>query len=76
MSIPFRSFTRRRVLAGMAAASAFSALSASAHEDTGSEAIQSFRIDIPEESIVNLRRRLAVTRWPKSETVTDQSQGV
>ena len=35
-----------------------------------------FRINIPEEELINLRRRVAATRWPDQETVTDDSQGV
>jgi pimeloyl-ACP methyl ester carboxylesterase len=41
-----------------------------------SEAIRPFHIDIPEADLVDLRRRLAATRWPDKETVTDDSQGV
>jgi pimeloyl-ACP methyl ester carboxylesterase len=40
------------------------------------EAIRPFRINIPEADLVDLRRRLAATRWPDKETVTDDSQGV
>jgi pimeloyl-ACP methyl ester carboxylesterase len=39
-------------------------------------AIRPFRIDVPEEELVDLRRRIAATRWPERETVTDDSQGV
>ena len=39
-------------------------------------AVRPFRIDVPEEELVDLRRRVAATRWPDRETVTDQSQGV
>ena len=39
-------------------------------------AIRPFRVDVPEESLVELRLRLAGTRWPDQETVPDQSQGV
>jgi pimeloyl-ACP methyl ester carboxylesterase len=39
-------------------------------------AIRPFVIDVPEEELVDLRRRIAATRWPDKETVTDQSQGV
>jgi len=39
-------------------------------------AIRPFHINIPEEELVELRRRIAATRWPEQETVTDQSQGV
>ncbi len=39
-------------------------------------AIRPFYIDVPEEILTDLRRRLAATRWPDRETVADQSQGV
>ena len=38
-------------------------------------AIRLFHVDIPEEELADLRRRLAATRWPDPETVPDQSQG-
>ncbi len=38
--------------------------------------IRPFRVDIPQEALTDLRRRLAATRWPDRETVTDASQGV
>jgi pimeloyl-ACP methyl ester carboxylesterase len=37
--------------------------------------IRTFKVQIPEEQLVDLRRRLAATRWPDKETVADQSQG-
>jgi pimeloyl-ACP methyl ester carboxylesterase len=40
------------------------------------DAIRPFHIDIPEADLVDLRRRLAATRWPDKETVADDSQGV
>jgi pimeloyl-ACP methyl ester carboxylesterase len=44
---------------------------------TGSqEAIRPFRVTIPEKEIVELRRRVAATRWPTRELVEDRSQGV
>jgi pimeloyl-ACP methyl ester carboxylesterase len=39
-------------------------------------AIRPFHIDIPEDEIEELRRRVAATRWPEQETVEDDSQGV
>jgi pimeloyl-ACP methyl ester carboxylesterase len=39
-------------------------------------AIRPFRIDVPEEALNDLRRRIAATRWPERETVADDSQGV
>ena len=49
---------------------------ASAGAATGGDAIRPFSINVPEEALVDLRRRLAATRWPEREPVTDQSQGV
>lgn len=40
------------------------------------DAIRPFRVAIPQEALVDLRRRIAATRWPARETVTDASQGV
>jgi pimeloyl-ACP methyl ester carboxylesterase len=39
-------------------------------------AVRPFRIDVPEEELVDLRRRIADTQWPEKETVADESQGV
>jgi len=38
--------------------------------------VRPFRIDIPEETLIELRRRIIATRWPDKETVMDQTQGV
>src|SRR3712207_857570 len=38
--------------------------------------IRPFQVDIPDEALEDLRRRIAVTNWPERETVPDQSQGV
>jgi len=38
--------------------------------------IRPFHVSIPEEALADLRRRIAATRWPAREVVTDQSQGV
>ena len=38
--------------------------------------IRPFRVGFPEEEVAGLRRRIAATRWPERETVTDDSQGV
>jgi len=39
-------------------------------------AIRPFRVETPEKDLVELRRRLAATRWPSKELVHDRSQGV
>ena len=38
--------------------------------------IRPFRVDMPDEAIADLRRRIAATRWPSKELVDDRSQGV
>src|SRR4029453_13881524 len=38
--------------------------------------IRPFQIDVPEERIDDLRRRIEATRWPSKELVDDRSQGV
>ena len=38
--------------------------------------IRPFHVDVPDEELDDLRRRVAATRWPEKETVGDQSQGV
>ncbi len=38
--------------------------------------IRPYQINIPEESLVDLRGRIKATKWPERETVTDESQGV
>ena len=69
---------RRTVLAAAGAFSLAAATSAraAAPASEGAEEIRPFRIEIPQEALVNLRRRIAATQWPERETVTDQSQGV
>jgi pimeloyl-ACP methyl ester carboxylesterase len=39
-------------------------------------AIRPFRVNVPDAALADLRRRIAATRWPDRETVSDQSQGV
>ena len=38
--------------------------------------IRPFRVKFPDDALVDLRRRVAATRWPERETVADYSQGV
>lgn len=40
------------------------------------DAIRPFRVYFPDEKLADLRQRIAATRWPDRETVTDDSQGV
>jgi pimeloyl-ACP methyl ester carboxylesterase len=55
------------------AASLLARHSASAAEN---DEIRPFRINIPEEKLIDLRERLKATRWPDRELVADESQGV
>jgi pimeloyl-ACP methyl ester carboxylesterase len=71
--------TRRSLLVTAAAAgasSAFPTALSQASEASGTDAIRPFHIDVPENALVDLRRRIAMTRWPDRETVDDESQGV
>src|SRR4051812_35099149 len=68
--------TRRSVLISSAAAAAFNLLPAHIAPAAESGAIRPFRVNIPEEQLVDLRRRIEATRWPDRETVMDRSQGV
>ncbi len=43
---------------------------------SASDAIRPFQVDVPDEALADLRRRLAATRWPTKELVADRSQGV
>jgi pimeloyl-ACP methyl ester carboxylesterase len=40
------------------------------------KSIRPFNVNVSEEALAELRRRIAATRWPEKETVADQSQGV
>jgi pimeloyl-ACP methyl ester carboxylesterase len=40
------------------------------------DTIRPFTVDIPEEDIVDLGRRIAAVQWPSRELVADRSQGV
>ena len=38
--------------------------------------IRTFHVDVPQEQLDDLRRRIEATRWPSKELVDDRSQGV
>jgi pimeloyl-ACP methyl ester carboxylesterase len=44
-------------------------------EQTGA-AIRPFRVQVPDEALTEMRRRIRETVWPEAETVADTSQGV
>ena len=41
-----------------------------------SDVVRPFRIEIPEDQLVDLHQRLRATRWPEAETANDWTQGV
>jgi len=53
-----------------------SAIEERREQTVGNESIRPFVVDVPEAELTELRRRIAATRWPERETVTDDSQGV
>ena len=81
-------FTRRSFLTASAAvtavglfpmssfASAGELPSVDPRAETSGDAIRPFRVSFPQAELVDLRRRVAITRWPDRETVADDSQGV
>jgi pimeloyl-ACP methyl ester carboxylesterase len=68
--------TRRDFLAATAAVGAVSLLPARFAAADDGIPIRSFRVNVPDEALADLRRRIAATRWPDRETVNDQSQGI
>jgi pimeloyl-ACP methyl ester carboxylesterase len=81
-----RASTWRRFLASSAMASSMglALLACAGHVSTASaatataasDAIRPFKIHVPEAQLTDLHKRIAATRWPDKETVSDASQGV
>ena len=42
----------------------------------GADAIRPFKVHYSDEQLTDLKRRIAATRWPDKEVVSDESQGV
>ena len=49
---------------------------AQARTDGGADAIRPFHVNVPDEALADLKRRIVATRWPGNELVKDRSQGV
>ena len=56
-----RPLPKRRLLMGTAA-------------ETATD-VRPFQVEIPDEELAELRRRIEATRWPSEELVADRSQG-
>jgi pimeloyl-ACP methyl ester carboxylesterase len=85
MSLIGPSPTRRDVLTGSAVGGAMGAAMfasagfaevSQAASSGGGGAVRPFHVDMPDAALVDLRRRVAATRWPERELVPDASQGV
>jgi pimeloyl-ACP methyl ester carboxylesterase len=78
--VKYRSLTTPIALVSLALAAGIMPLSATealtSAVTTNPSAIRVFRYHAPEAALVDLRQRIAATRWPDQETVSDQSQGV
>ena len=68
--------SRREVLAGSAAAGVGTLVADDLATAVNNNTVRPFRINFPEEQLVELRQRILATRWPEQETVADGSQGV
>ncbi len=66
----------RTVSAADAEASVISPLPAKLGAAAENKAVRPFHIDVPEAALADLRRRIAGTKWPERESVTDATQGV
>ena len=51
-------------------------MSVTTHQTTDATAIRPFHLEIADEQLAELRRRIEATRWPSGELVDDRSQGV
>jgi pimeloyl-ACP methyl ester carboxylesterase len=76
MSAIVRTATRRDLLVATAAAGAAGLVPGALRAMAADAPIRPFRIQVPEEALVDLRKRIAATRWPDRETVNDRTQGV
>jgi pimeloyl-ACP methyl ester carboxylesterase len=80
MSEALLSPTQREVLATTAATTAAGGavglVAGPSRAAVDATAIRPFTVSFPDQDLIELRRRVAATRWPDRETVADQSQGV
>src|ERR1035437_4167407 len=76
---------RRTIMRGISALAAAAVLGvavlgvpgyAQSGPPVGGDSVRPFHINVPEEQLVDLRQRIAATRWPDKETVNDETQGI
>jgi pimeloyl-ACP methyl ester carboxylesterase len=66
----------RRSEAAVSGAPPAQAKATQAKTDGGADAIRPFNVHFSDEALADLKRRVAATKWPSRELVTDASQGV
>lgn len=71
-----KSNTRTLISAIITGAAVLLAPASFAQSTKVSEAIRPYHIHVKEAALTDLRQRIAFTRWPDKETVTDRTQGV
>ena len=78
MAAESSALTRRSFLVSAATALGIALLGAPAVRPAAADdaSIRPFQVHVPEAALIDLRRRIAATRWPDRETVNDQSQGI
>src|ERR1700738_3243019 len=64
------------IIAVLSVSSLGSAQSPSPATAADDKAIRPFTFNAPKDALTDMRKRIAATRWPEKETVTDASQGV
>jgi pimeloyl-ACP methyl ester carboxylesterase len=62
--------------AGIALATLGDTAASATPDAVADQRIRPFRVSVPQEQLLTLRRKVAETRWPARELVTDRSQGV
>src|SRR5579871_3261736 len=78
----FSNTSRREMLAATAAGGVAFAVASGLAEAAlaggvaGAPAIRPFQVHVPDDDLIDLKRRLKATRWPERETVNDTTQGV
>jgi pimeloyl-ACP methyl ester carboxylesterase len=70
------STTWRELIAATAVVGALSLMPRTPSAAGAGDSIRPFAVSFTPDAITELRRRVAATRWPERETVTDDSQGV
>ena len=70
------SFSTTALLAGLLGLGSPSVALSTPKDPTADSSIRPFKVSVPQAVLDDLRRRVAATRWPDKEPVTDQSQGM